>query len=291
MLDKILYSKQLKRVLILFTVLSALCLVLSLTYPLARKAQAVNQVGERSLSSMTSFSLAMTYYSDGEISRLSREPGMDDSYKSLCGLLTSVKDSYGYNRVYLLYKGVGGKLYTLLDSGYRDNAREGVDYNGPSTEYKPLSGKAKSAIDKVFSKKEPRITASGIAETADGVKVVSSYVPVYNRSGEIIAVLGVDAGLSSGMVFDRVGVIDLNWLAGISAICGATGILLLYFWVKLIRRRAKAAAEQAAQVVVESPAEEPPLQLLQAEEPPVDDTNTSGEPPVNEPDQETPPQE
>ena len=124
MLDKILYSKQLKRILVLFTALSALCLILSLTYPLARKAQAVNQVGERSLSSMTSFSLAMTYYSDEEISRLAREPGMDDSYKSLCGLLTSVKDAYGYNRVYLLYKGVGGKLYTLLDSGYRDNARD-----------------------------------------------------------------------------------------------------------------------------------------------------------------------
>ena len=50
MLDKILYSKQLKRILVLFTALSALCLILSLTYPLARKAQAVNQVGERSLS-------------------------------------------------------------------------------------------------------------------------------------------------------------------------------------------------------------------------------------------------
>ncbi len=262
MLDKILYSKQLKRILVLFTALSALCLILSLTYPLARKAQAVNQVGERSLSSMTSFSLAMTYYSDEEISRLSRELGMDDSYKSLCGLLASVKDAYGYNRVYLLYKGVGGKLYTLLDSGYRDNAREGVDYNGPTTQYKPLSGKAKSAIDKVFSKKEPRITAGGIAETVDGVKVVSSYVPVYSRSGEIIAVLGVDAGLSSGMVFDRVGIIDLNWLAGISAICGAAGVLLLYFWVKLIRRRAKAAAEQAAQGV-EAPE---PLQLA-AEDP------------------------
>lgn len=187
---KILYSKQLKRILVLFTALSALCLILSLTYPLARKAQAVNQVGERSLSSMTSFSLAMTYYSDEEISRLAREPGMDDSYKSLCGLLTSVKDAYGYNRVYLLYKGVGGKLYTLLDSGYRDNAREGVDYNGPTTQYKPLSGKAKSAIDKVFSKKEPRITAGGIAETVDGVKVVSSYVPVYSRSGEIWRVGG-----------------------------------------------------------------------------------------------------
>lgn len=87
---------------------------------------------------------------------------MDDSYKSLCGLLTSVKDAYGYNRVYLLYKGVGGKLYTLLDSGYRDNAREGVDYNGPTTQYKPLSGKAKSAIDKVFSKKEPRIDQPGL---------------------------------------------------------------------------------------------------------------------------------
>lgn len=72
MLDKILYSKQLKRILVLFTALSALCLILSLTYPLARKAQAVNQVGERSLSSMTSFSLAMTYYSDEEISRLAR---------------------------------------------------------------------------------------------------------------------------------------------------------------------------------------------------------------------------
>ena len=283
MLDKILYSKQLKRILVLFTALSALCLILSLTYPLARKAQAVNQVGARSLSSMTSFSLAMTYNSDEEISRLAREPGMDDSYKSLCGLLTSVKDAYGYNRVYLLYKGVGGKLYTLLDSGYRDNAREGVDYNGPTTQYKPLSGKAKSAIDKVFSKKEPRITAGGIAETVDGVKVVSSYVPVYSRSGEIIAVLGVDAGLSSGMVFDRVGVIDLNWLAGISAICGATGVLLLYFWVKLIRRRAKAAAEQAAQGV-EAPE---PLQL--AAEDPAPEEPEAEQPSEDAPDGEDPP--
>ncbi len=90
MLDKILYSKQLKRILVLFTALSALCLILSLTYPLARKAQAVNQVG-RGAFFHDLFSLAMTYYSDEEISRLAREPGMDDSYKSLCGLLTSVK--------------------------------------------------------------------------------------------------------------------------------------------------------------------------------------------------------
>lgn len=33
MLDKILYSKQLKRILVLFTALSALCLILSLTIP------------------------------------------------------------------------------------------------------------------------------------------------------------------------------------------------------------------------------------------------------------------
>ena len=227
MLDKLLDSKPLKRFLVLFTLISALCLVLSLLYPVTRKAQAVNEIGDRSLSAMTSLSLALTYYSDDQISQLAQ------------------KDSCGFHRVYLLSKGVGGKIYAVLDSGYRDNAREGVDYTGPATQYKPLSSKAKSAIDRVFSRKEPRITAGGIAETADGVKVVCSYVPVYNRSGEIIAVLGVDCGLSAGMVFDRVGFVDLNWMAGVSALFTIGGVLLLYGWIRLLRRRKQQNASQS----------------------------------------------
>ena len=81
----------------------------------------------------------------------------------------------------------------------------------------------------------------------------------------------------------RVGVIDLNWLAGISAICGATGVLLLYFWVKLIRRRAKAAAEQAAQGV-EAPE---PLQL--AAEDPAPEEPEAAQPSEDAPDGEDPP--
>ena len=129
-----------------------------------------------------------------------------------------------------------------------------------------------------------RSTGMGASLAAGGQLVIAAF----DDNGATLAqgcllYTSVDAGLSSGMVFDRVGVIDLNWLAGISAICGATGVLLLYFWVKLIRRRAKAAAEQAAQGV-EAPE---PLQL--AAEDPAPEEPEAEQPSEDAPDGEDPP--
>ena len=80
---------------------------------------------------MTSFSLAMTHYSDEEISRLAREPGMDDSYKSLCGLLTSVKMHMDTTGSTFWQRGGRKTVYPLTPAIGTTPGR--VDYNGPTT--------------------------------------------------------------------------------------------------------------------------------------------------------------
>lgn len=292
MIDKLLNSKGMKKFLGLGLALSLLVLLFSLVYPAMKRADRIDRTGTSAIAATSSLSTAVTYFAGEELDALKQNPTVNSEYRELCGLLTRVKDTYGYERVYVVYKGVGNKYAYLLDAGYRDNATAGVDYALPGSEFSgAVQSKTRSILEKILSGKQTSAYDKDIVTTDGQSQVIVSFVPLQNGSGQTIAALVVESSAGDTQ-FNKLGVMDFNILALVS---GGIFLLLLLLTVsmrnwrksrdlkrtareeaeaaKAAEAEARAAEEEAAKVPEALPA--PEAELPTVEEPPVAEAPTA----------------
>ncbi len=255
MIDKLLHSKRIKRILWIVMAVSFVILAISIGYPAARRAEKIDRLGQNALTGSQGLSTSLSYFAADDLKALIQEPNGGESYKNLCGLLTRVKDSSRFDRVYLLYK-QNNKYYYLLDAGYRDNAVSGVDYYACGAEFTGVvQSKTKSVLDKVYNQKVSSDYSKDLITTADHREVVVSYTPVFDGSGQVMAVLAIESGASLA------GGLPQSSASGFTQVAVFSGVIFFGCMLLLLTLRSWRKAREAKAAAREKAKEEPREQL------------------------------
>lgn len=217
---------------------TALIAIAGLSIPQLRKSSALGAVGGRVIAEMTPFSVAVSYYSGEDLSRLSQSQDPTDAgYRKMAQLLEQIRILQGYDGLYLLCRDANRKpLY--LESGQPF----------PIDSYKPI----KSILDKIYTGKSTGAYAKDLITREDGKKAAASCIPLYGNGRTVLAVLVVEAD-PGNTDYHLVGPVNLH-LVGLTA--GALCLLCLLL-LYVIRKRRLAQAQRQEESQQAAPSEQP----------------------------------
>jgi|InofroStandDraft_1065614.scaffolds.fasta_scaffold34483_1 hypothetical protein len=171
--------------------LALLCFIL----PLSRQRRAIEVLGSNTLNQSQALTLSLAYYEPKRISYLAKNPSIGPSYENIAGLLEAARESFGYQRVYLLYQGVGGSVNYLVDSEPA-SAQEGSSYQIGCpyfTENHFYDSSCEDILLPIFEGKHDGAYIPRIYNKA----TVISYLPLLDpQTNTVMAVMGVDAKLT-----------------------------------------------------------------------------------------------
>ena len=124
---------------------------------------------------------------------------------------------------YILYRGLEGRIAYLADADYGANLQEGVDYHGVGAEYSDdrYTSQCRSILQSQF---DGRRSASFVPDILDG-SYITTYLPIHDTQGQVIAVLGVDARLGYSD-FAQYGPINFERMATIAALLFLISLVL-----------------------------------------------------------------
>lgn len=116
------------------------------------------------------------------------------SFIRICaGFLSRAKQTLSYDRAYILYQGLEGRIAYLADADYAKDLQAGVDYHAIGEEYtdERYTRRCISILQEQF---EGRRKETYVPDILDESYIIA-YLPLRNADGEVMAVLGVDAKL------------------------------------------------------------------------------------------------
>lgn len=222
MLNRLMTSRWVRGFLFCLLILSAITTILSVALPLNRKKEAISSLGEKSLSEANSLALAIEYYTGPRIESLVTYPDTTAFYYSLCSFLTQAKGRLSYDRAYILYQSKTDGVTYLADGDYqRDRDREDYHEIGDTYYGTRYSKKCYSILNEQFA---GRKNADYVPEILDN-EYITTYLPIKNSEGKVIAVLGVDAKLTYSD-FTHYGPIDFEKLMAVSGIIFLVSLVL-----------------------------------------------------------------
>lgn len=223
MLNRLMTSRRVRGFLLTVVILSAIVAIVSVFIPFNRRRDAINTLGEQSLSEATSLALSLEYYNGLRIQSLIDYPSETAFYQNLCAFLSRAKDTLSYDRAYILYRGLEGRIAYLADADYGANLQEGVDYHGIGAEYSDdrYTSQCRSILESQF---DGRRSASFVPDILDG-SYITTYLPIHDTQGQVIAVLGVDARLGYSD-FAQYGPINFERTATIAALLFLISLVL-----------------------------------------------------------------
>lgn len=119
--------------------------------------------------------------------------------------------------------GLEGRIAYLADADYGANLQEGVDYHGIGAEYSDdrYTSQCRSILESQF---DGRRSASFVPDILDG-SYITTYLPIHDTQGQVIAVLGVDARLGYSD-FAQYGPINFERTATIAALLFLISLVL-----------------------------------------------------------------
>ena len=210
-------------ILLTVVLLSAVVAILSVAIPLNRKRDAVTSLGEQSLLEASSLAMSMEYYNGLRIQSLLDYPSETVFYQNLCGFLSRAKQTLSYDRAYILYQGLEGRIAYLADADYAKDLQAGVDYHAIGEEYtdERYTRRCISILQEQF---EGRRKEAYVPDILDDSYIIT-YLPLRNADGEVMAVLGVDAKLGYSD-FAQYGPINFERLTSISALLFLLSLVL-----------------------------------------------------------------
>ncbi len=223
MLNRLMTSRRVRGFLLTVLILSALVAVLSVAVPLNRKKEAIQTLGSQSVSETTSLALSLEYYNGLRLQALIDYPDETVFYQNLCGFLAQAKERLEYDRAYLLYRGTDGTISYLADADYSKERQPGTDYQQITSAYdqERYTRRCRSILSEQFAS---RRKADYVPEILDG-SYITTYLPLEDAQGEVVAVLGVDAKLKYSD-FTQYGPIDFERTTTVSAIVFVVSLVL-----------------------------------------------------------------
>ena len=223
MLNRLMTSRKVRGFLLCLLILSAITAIVSVAFPLNRKKEAINTLGEQSMSEASSLALAVEYYNGPRLQSLIDYPGTTAFYRSLCGFLTRAKSNLSYDRAYILYQDGQGNIAYLADADYDAQAEGGEGYCEIGQPYtgKRYSKKCIAILNDQFT---GRRSETYVPENLED-DYITSYLPLKNSKGKVVAILGVDAKLSYSD-FTHYGPIDFESLMTASVVVFLSSLIL-----------------------------------------------------------------
>ena len=223
MLNRLMTSRKVRGSLLILLIVPALVAVVSVAVPLNRKKEAITTLGTQSLSEATSLALSLEYYNGTRIEALVSYPDTTAFYQNLCAFLSRAKDTLSYDRVYLLYRGLEGRIAYLADADYGESLQAEVDYREIGADYddERYTNRCTSILENQFSSRQGAVYVPEILDS----NYITTYLPIKNSSGQVIAVLGVDAKLKYSD-FTKYGPINFERLTTVSGILFVVSLVL-----------------------------------------------------------------
>lgn len=223
MFNRIFKSKKTRILSFLVLIISAAAVVFSIMIPTNRKNSAIGSLGQATINQLDSLSLAIEFYDAKPLYNLSKTPSDNPFYKKLCGLLGAVRQKYSYDRVYILYKGIGGRINYLADGALSETGRPMLDFYPIASQYnQPRYTKVSlRLLENIFDKKASN---SYVPAILDG-NVIVSYIPLLGEDGSPIAVLGADVRLPQTN-FEHFGPFEFKSITTIGSVVFLLSLLL-----------------------------------------------------------------
>lgn len=219
MLNRLMTSRRVRGFLLTLSILSAIVAALSVFIPLNQRKSAINALGSQSLSETTSLALAIEYYNGPRIQSLIDYPSTTAFYRSLCGFLAQAKETFSYDRAYILYQDEEDNIVYLADANYTTS--EDSHKIGDSYDEERYTRKCYTILNEQFTGRRREAFVPEILDNS----YITSYLPIENAKGEVIAVLGVDARLKYSD-FTRYGPINFEQTATISGVIFLLSLVL-----------------------------------------------------------------
>lgn len=223
MLNRLMTSRRVRGFLLTLSILSAIVAALSVFIPLNQRKSAINALGRQSLSETTSIALSIEYYNGPRIQSLIDYPSTTAFYRSLCGFLARAKDTLSYDRAYILYQDEEDNIVYLADANYGANRTASEDYRkiGDSYDEERYTRKCYTILNEQFTGRRKEAFVPEILDNS----YITSYLPIKNAKGEVIAILGVDARLKYSD-FTRYGPINFEQMATVSGVIFLLSLML-----------------------------------------------------------------
>ena len=118
-------SRRVRGFLLTVVILSAIVAIVSVFIPFNRRRDAINTLGEQSLSEATSLALSLEYYNGLRIQSLIDYPSETAFYQNLCAFLSRAKDTLSYDGPISFTAGWRGGLPTLPTPTTAQTCRKG----------------------------------------------------------------------------------------------------------------------------------------------------------------------
>ncbi|MEF9983530.1 MAG: hypothetical protein RR806_02080 [Oscillospiraceae bacterium] len=201
MLKKIANSESSKKYIIALWVLVAILSTFSLFYPISLKVKAAELLGDKAISMASSISSTLSQLNGKDLTNIRSNPTANsDSYKKINKVLENLSKELNCNKIFSVYKGVGGKYYYLLDSQNTITV--------PGAEIDQIYLSHKNVLDKISDGKIVSQSPSSTVNTPSG-KAIIAWHNLTNDKGEIVGVLGVECCVKNPS-FNKLGFVKLN---------------------------------------------------------------------------------
>lgn len=219
----------------------------SFAAPAMRKTDALNRVGERTVTELSAVAAAVSYYSGEDIARLAQKPEINADYTRLSGLLARIAAQQDYRGMYLLTRDQDGRYHVLVDGAYRDGSAAKTDSYAPGADYPADVYRAsKGILDRIYSGKTDAGFAGDIITRSDRRLVSASYLAVYGAGRTVLGVLAAERD-PGDTGYHMVGPVNLRLVGVGAAVLFAVCAVLLRLSKTLENRRRAAPASAPAQ--------------------------------------------
>lgn len=224
MIKKIGASKKAKNYVIGLCIAATILIIASLFYPVALNLKAYELLEDKALSIASSVATTTSSLAQNDITSLRSNPdSQSQSYKKLNTTVSTLARELSLNRIFVVYKGIGGKYFYLLDS---QNA-----ISAPGIEVDDKYLKHKSVLDKISDKKITAQCPSSTVDTDLG-KALIAWHSLTNEKGDVIAVLGVECVIAN-YTFNKLEFGKLNIIALAAMASAILGIICIVIAVKI----------------------------------------------------------
>ena len=227
MIEKIAFSPKAKKISGVLLLLGAILIIVSAVLPMNLQNKETAVLADKSLVVAETISAVVNEVCPKELDYVRSNTNTDSQqYKKLSNLFSKTIDANNVSRIFAVYKGVGGKYYTMLDT---HNSSSGI---GEAVEEKYYQ-KYKSMWDKISSGKIYSDYNMNLLDNEWGKSVIA-WSALKNSEGKVIAVLGVQNSLSN-KEFNTFSLSGVYMILIVSAFCLIFSVISFILGIRIFK--------------------------------------------------------
>ena len=227
MIEKIAFSPKAKKISMVFLIVGVILIAIAGILPTTLKNKETEVLADKSLAVAETMSAVVSEAYAKELDYVRSNTGSTSvQYKKLSDLFIRAVEANNASRIFAVYKGVGGKYYSMLDTYHP------MDTIGEIVNEK-YSQKYKSIWDKISAEKIYSDYNMSLMDNEWGKSVIA-WSALKNNQGKVIAILGVQNSLSNKK-FNTFSLKGVYIILLISTLCLIIAIILIILSIKIFK--------------------------------------------------------